>query len=55
LKGAGNASLFVQPTGRARAKLARSGRVKLKLGIALTPKGGSPSRLSRVVVLHLGG
>jgi hypothetical protein len=52
---AGNASLAVKPIGRALRSLAKTGRVRLRLNLALQPPGGPASRLSRTVTLRLLG
>jgi virginiamycin B lyase len=48
---AGTVTLKIAAKGRARTKLLREGRVKLKLAITFTPEGGSPSAQSTKVKL----
>ena len=55
LKKAGKASLTLKPTGKALRMLRRSGKAKVRLKVALLPKGGKASRLSKTVTLKLLG
>ncbi|MGB7686318.1 MAG: PKD domain-containing protein [Solirubrobacterales bacterium] len=55
LKRAGKVSLTLKPTGKTLSTLRRSGKAKVRLKVALLPKGGKASRLSKAVTLKLLG
>ncbi len=55
LKKAGKASVTLKPTGKTLNTLRRSGKAKVRLKIALLPKGGKASRASKTVTLKLLG
>ncbi len=55
IKKAGKASVTLKPTGKTLSALRRSGKAKVRLKIALLPKGGKASRASKTVTLKLRG
>ncbi len=53
LKKAGKPVLTLKPTGKALSTLRRNGKAKVRVTVALTPKGGKVSKLTKAVVLKL--
>jgi hypothetical protein len=50
-KAAGPVTLTVKATGKAASKLAKTGKVKVKVSVTFTPAGGSPSTQTKTVKL----
>lgn len=52
VKKAGARTVLVKPAGKVKAKLASTGRAKVKVRVTLTPEGGKPSRATKAIVLR---
>lgn len=50
-KGSDATTLIVKATGKAARKLAKNGKVKVKVSVTFTPTGGNPSTLTKSVKL----
>jgi hypothetical protein len=48
-------TLIVKPKGKAKTKLQKRGKAKLKAKVTYTPAGGAPLRRTKSITLRLAG